>query len=113
MLKWRHNFPKDRKCDICLRIKITRVPCRRRNEGSIPRTEKFGDLMTADHKVVNEGSQSWNNHRNAVVAQDLAAQWIQFYPCKNKNSQETEKSTKISRAVTKAKSYLYGQLIRI
>ena len=26
------------------------------------------------------------------MVQDLATQWIQSYPCKNKNSQETEKS---------------------
>ena len=76
------HFPKDRNCDICLRTKSTRVPCRRRDEGSIPRAEKFGDLITADHKVLNEGSESRNSHRYAVVAQDLA----------NKNSQETEKS---------------------
>ena len=86
------HFPRDRSCDICLRTKITRVPCRRRNEGSIPRAEKFGDLMTADHKVFNEGSGSQNNHRHAVVVQDVATQWIQSYPCKNKNSEETEKS---------------------
>ena len=53
---------------------------------------KFGDLITADHKVLNEGSASRNNHRYAVVVQDLATQWIQSYPCKNNNSQETEKS---------------------
>ena len=45
------HFPKDRNCDICLRTKITRVPCRTRDEGSTPRAEKFGDLITADHKV--------------------------------------------------------------
>ena len=48
------HFSKDRNCDICLRAKITRVPCRRRDKGSIPRAEKFGDLITADHKVLNE-----------------------------------------------------------
>ena len=79
------HFPKDRNCDMCLRTKITR-PRRRRNEGSIPRAEKFGDLITADHKVLNEGSESRNNHQYAVVVQDLATQWIQSYPCKNKNS---------------------------
>ena len=86
------HFPNDRKCDICLTTKTTRVPCRRRDEGSIPRAEKFGDLITADHKVFNEGSESPNNHRYAVVVQDLATQWIQSYPCKTKNSQDTQKS---------------------
>ena len=85
------HFFKDRSCDICLRTKITRVCCRRRNEGSIPRAEKFGDLITADHKALNEGTESQNNHWYAVVVQDLATQWIQSYPCKNKNSEETEK----------------------
>ena len=49
-------------------------------------------LITADHEVLNEGGESRNNHRNAVVVQDLATQWIQSYPCKTKTSQETEKS---------------------
>ena len=36
--------------------------------------------------------ESRNNHRYAVVVQDLATQWIQAYPCKNKTSQETQRS---------------------
>ena len=35
-----------------------KVCCPRRNEGSIPRAEKFGDLITADHNVFNEGGTS-------------------------------------------------------
>ena len=87
-----YSLHQRRNCDVCLRTKITRVLCRRRSEGSIPRTVKFGDLITADHKILIEGSESRNNHRYAVVVQDLATQWIQSSPCKNKNSQETEKS---------------------
>ena len=48
------NFPKDRNCGICQRTKITRAPCRRRTGGAVPRAENFGDLITADHKVLNE-----------------------------------------------------------
>ena len=33
-----------------------------------------------------------NNHRYAVVVQDLATKWIQSYPCKTKTSQETQRS---------------------
>ena len=77
------HFPKDQNWNICSRTKITRVPCRRRNEGSIRRAEKFGDLITADHRVLNEGSESRNNHRYAAVVQDLANQWIQSVPFKN------------------------------
>ena len=86
------HFPKDRNCEICQKTKISRAPCRRRNGEAVPRAEKFGDLITADHKVLSEDCESRNNHRHAVVVQDLAAQWIQSYPCKTKTSQETGRS---------------------
>ena len=82
------HFPKDRNCEICKRTKITKGPCRRRNGGTVPRAENFGDLITADHKVLSDNCESRNNHRYAVVVLDLATQWIQAYPCKTKTSQE-------------------------
>ena len=48
------HFPDDRKCEICQRTKVTRAPCRRRIGGAVPRAENFGDLITADHKVLSE-----------------------------------------------------------
>ena len=86
------HFTKDRNCEICQRTKITKSPCRRCIGGAIPRAENFGDLINADHKVLSEGCESRNNHRYAVVVQDLATQWIQSYPCKTKTSQETQRS---------------------
>ena len=86
------HFPKDRNCEICKRTKITRAPCRRRNGEAVPRAVNFGDFITADHKVLSENCESQNNHRYAVVVQDLATQWIQAYPCKTKTSQETQRS---------------------
>ena len=71
---------------------MTRAPCRRRTGEAVPRAERFGDFVTADHKVFNEEGESRNNHRYAVVVQDLATQWIQSYPFKTQTSQETEKS---------------------
>ena len=50
---WTH-FPKDRNCEVCLRTKMTMAPCRRRTGEALPRAEKFGDLITADQKVLNE-----------------------------------------------------------
>ena len=82
------HFPKDRNCGT----KITRAPCRRRIGRVVPRADNFGDLTTADHKVLGEVCESRNNHRYAVVVQDLATQWIQSYPCKTKTSQETQRS---------------------
>ena len=86
------HFPKDRNCEICQRTQITRTPCRRRIGGVVPRAEKFGDLITADHKVLSENCESRNNHRYAVLVQNLAIQWIQSYPRKTKTSQETLRS---------------------
>ena len=48
------HFPKDRNCEICKRTKITRASCRRRNGEAVPRAENFGDLITADHKVLSD-----------------------------------------------------------
>ena len=79
------HFPKDRNCDICLRTTITRASCRRRTGTVVPRAEHFGNLKTADHKVLSERCESRHNHRYAVVVQDLATQWIQSYPGKNEN----------------------------
>ena len=58
----------------------------------MPIAEKVGDLITADHKVLREGCESRNDHRYAVVVQDLATQWIQSYLCKAKTSKKTMKS---------------------
>ena len=52
------HFPKDRNCEICKRTKITRAPCRRRNGEAVPRAANFGDLITADHKVLSDNCQS-------------------------------------------------------
>ena len=90
------HFPKDRNCEICKRTKITRAPCRRRNGEAVPRAVNFGDLITADHKVLSDNCESRNKHRYAVVVQDLAFQWIQAYPCKNKTSQEPREACKSS-----------------
>ena len=79
---------KDRNCDICLKTEITRASCRRRANAVVPRADHFGDLITADHKILSERSGSRNNHRYAVVVQDMAAQC----PCKTKTSHETQKS---------------------
>ena len=86
------HVPKDRNCEICKRTKITRGPCRRRKGEAVPRADNFGDLITADHKVLSDNCESRNNHRHAVVVQDPATQRTQAHPRKNKTSQETQRS---------------------
>ena len=60
------HFPKDRNCEICKRTKITRAPCRRRNGEAVLRADTFGDLITADQKVLSDNCESRNNHRSAI-----------------------------------------------
>ena len=55
------HFQTDRNCEVYLRTKMTRAPCSRRTGEVLLRAEKFGDLITADHKVLNEESESRNN----------------------------------------------------
>ena len=80
---------------------------RKNQKSSILRTEKYGDLITAEHKVLNEGRESRNNHRYAAVVQVLATQWN---PRQTKTLQETEKNLrKLTENVSEAKSYSYRQ----
>ena len=60
------HVPKDRNCEI-QRTKITRALCRKRTGEAVPRAEKFGDLLIAHHKILDENGESRNNHRYAVV----------------------------------------------
>ena len=86
------HFTKHPNGDICLKTKITTNSCRRRAGTVVPGAQNSGDLITADHKILSEGSESRNNRRYAVVVQNLATQWEQSNPSKTKTSQETQKN---------------------
>ena len=87
------HFPKDRNCEICQRTKITRAPCRRRNGEAVLRAENFGDLITADHKVLSD------NCEFSQQSPDLQS-WCRTWPpsgsshirAKQKTSQENQRS---------------------
>ena len=78
-----------------------------RPKQSIPRAEKLEYLITAEHRVLNEGCESRNNHKFTVVVQDLAIQWIQSHPCKTKTSQETEKNLRTFREPSQRTKVIY------
>ena len=69
--------------------------------------KNFCDLKTADHKVLSDNCESRNNHRYAVVVQDLATQWIQAYPCKTRTSQETQRSLQKLLEPNKKPKFVY------
>ena len=76
--------------------------------------KNFGDLITADHNVLSDNCESRNNHRYAVVVQDLATQWIQAYPCKKQNfTRNPEKLAKVLGAEEESKSHLHLQFLGI
>ena len=86
------HFPNKPKLRDLSEDQIYKGPVQKTQCGVVLRAENFGDLITADHKVLSEGCESRNNHRYAIVVQDLATQWIQSYPCKTTTSQETQRS---------------------
>ena len=102
------NFQKDRNCDICMTTKITRAPCRRRIGAAILRAENFGDLITADHKVLSEGCESRNNHRYAVVAQDFGNSLDSILSVWNENFSGNKKElAKVRGADVETQSHLH------
>ena len=66
------HFPEDPNCDIYFKTKITRASCRRRAGIVVPGAEILVIWYLRDHKILSEGSEARNNHRYAIVVQDLA-----------------------------------------
>ena len=87
------------RCEICKRTNMTKAPCRPYLE------QKFGDLTTADHKVLSVGCEPRHNRRHAVVVQDLATQWIQSYPCRLRRNQKRAHASSWNRRGTESHSH--------
>ena len=79
------HFPKDRNCEICQKTKITTTPCRIRIGRVVLRAENFGDLITADHKVLSEGCESRDNHRYGSRGAELGHPMDPVVSVQNKN----------------------------
>ena len=98
------HFPEDRNCEICQRTKITRAPCRRRNGEAVPRAANFGDLITADHKVLSDTCESRNNHRYAGLGHPMNPD----VSVQNKNfTRNPEKLAKVPGTREETKSHLH------
>ena len=102
------HFPKDRNCEICKRTKITIALCRRRNGEAVPRAANFGDLITADHKVLSDNCESRNNHRYAVVVQDSSHSMDPGVSVQKQNfTRNPEKLAKVPGTREETKSHLH------
>ena len=106
------HVPKDRNGEVCLRTKMTRALCRRRTGEAVPRAEKFSDMVTADHKVLNEEGASRNNHRFAVVVQDLATSIDSILSVQNENFSGDGKGVYKSFSSRHRSQKLFAQTIR-
>ena len=89
------HFPKDQNCDICLMTKIARSSCRRRANAVVPRVEHFGDLITADDKVLSEENRGtivdfpwwykiWQHTVDPIIPVNLNKNGIRI-PCNTEN----------------------------
>ena len=81
---------------------------------TVPQTDKYGDVISADHKFLNEGGESRDHHRYAVVVQDFGNSMDAMLSVQNeKFSGDGKEFTKVSRTVGKANSHLHRQLTEI
>ena len=79
------HFSKDRNCEICQEDQNHKGSVQKTHWWSRTSCRNFGDLITADHKFLSEGCESRNNHRYAVVMQDLATQMDPVVSVQDKN----------------------------
>ena len=76
----KHNFSlasKCRDCDVCWRTKRN-VLLQKANWWSSTTRKKFGNSIKADHELMNEGCESRDSHRYAVVVQNVVTQCVQL-----------------------------------
>lgn len=60
--------------------------------GALPEPKQFGDFLTADTAIINEHDASRDHDRNATVIQDKYTYWLQGFPSKTKDTEETRKA---------------------
>ena len=61
------HYPKDPNCEVCKKTEKTRAKCRikpKERVDGIARSTKFGQLNTADHKILNVKNQSRCGHKH-------------------------------------------------
>ena len=86
-----NNFPKHPGCPVCIAVKTKNSQHRKRNakapEGGadVPKAEKFGELITADH-----GDAGRKGQTVSLVVQDRHGVWLQQFASKTKSTKDTK-----------------------
>ena len=104
------HFLRDPNCIICQKSKTTKARCGRKTEekekpDSLPKPSAFGQFISADHAIFNEGFESRKHDTVALIIQDSYAYWLQAYPAKHKKhkrSKPMESGTRSRRARRRA-----------
>ena len=83
-----------------------------RQTATLGRSRKFGDLLTADHKVLNKEGESRRNHPVRCRCWRSCHSMDSILSVPNKDfTRDGKEFTKVPRTVAKKTSYLHGQLL--
>ena len=91
------HFPKDPDCDICNRCRTRRVDSRKTRSDAEDidhawiEPKAFGDLLTADYKIIGEknpDNESKDYDRVALIILDFYTRYIDAFPGKTRTAEE-------------------------
>ena len=89
-----------------VRRQTTRARCKtepKKRVDGIALSTTFGDLITADRKILNVENESRSGHKKALIVQDDFTSWIQSHPTKSeRNTGDRVVFTEISSSFTEA-----------
>ena len=57
----------------------------------LPRPKRFADAATADHNILNEGDESRDYDRVALIVMDRFTRWLQGYAASTKADNEVQR----------------------
>ena len=86
------HYPKDPECGVCRKTKTTRARFQikpKKCVDGIASSTQFGDLITADHTILNAEKESRCRYKHALIVQDDFTNWIERYLMKTKETSET------------------------
>ena len=108
------HFPEDPHCEVCLRTEITKASCRRRTGEALPRAEKFGWLDNGWSQSPQWGGSIKEQSPIRCRGSRSCHSMDSILSVQNKDfTGDGKEFTKVPRAVTQAKSYLYRQFIGV
>ena len=87
---------------MCRRTKVTRRHAKKKLDDRAARNkiaERFGDVITADHKVLNAGQESRLHYRHAVVVQDLSGTMLIEVQVPSQQPGNSKSWVRISRGI--------------